>query len=110
MWLSSSTLPRFKKMEKIVEHSVEKFSFDDFKSHLQLVVDALAESNDVSITLKRQGDQVLVFYQRKYSDEVNEILEECEREYQRRLKEGYTREQAFQDFMEAQQEISKYLQ
>lgn len=94
----------------MVEHSVEKFSFEDFKSRVQFVVEALAASTDVSIMLKRKGNQVFVFQPRTYSDEVNDILEESDREYQRRMKEGYTREQAFQDFMEAQQEISKYLQ
>ncbi len=97
-------------MEKIAEHSVEKFSFDHFRSHPELVVNALAENNDTSIMLKRLGNQVFVYYQKKYSNEVNEILEESESEYQKKLQEGYTREQAFQDFMEAQQEISKYLQ
>jgi len=97
-------------MEKIAEPSVRKFSFDEFSKHLQVVVEALADSNNVSVMLQRQGDQVFVLYKKRYSDEVHEILEESEREYQRKLKEGYTREQAFQDFMEAQQEISKYLQ
>ncbi len=97
-------------MEKIAEHAVEKFPFNDFKTHVELVVNALAESNNGSIMLTRQGDEVFVLYRKRYSDEVNEILEESEREYQRRMKAGYTREQAFQDFMEAQEEISKYLQ
>jgi len=97
-------------MEKIEEHSVKKFSFDDFKNQLQIVVDALAENNNVSIMLQRQGDQVFVFYKKRYSDEVNEILEESKREHQRRKKAGYSREQAFEDFMKAQEEISKSLQ
>jgi hypothetical protein len=97
-------------MEKIAEHAVEKFLFNDFKTYFELVVNALAESNNGAIMLARQGDEVFVLYRKRYSDEVNEILEESEREYQRRMKAGYTREQAFQDFMEAQMEISKYLQ
>ena len=56
-----------------------------------------------------KGDQIFVFYQKRYNDKVNEIFAKAQREFQRREKEGYTREQAFQDFMEAQQEISKYL-
>jgi len=59
--------------------------------------------------LQRQGDQVFVLYRKRYGDEVNEIYEESKREYQRRKKEGYSREQAFEDFMKAQEEISKYL-
>ncbi len=88
---------------------LEKFSVDDLKNHLETIINMLEKSKDISILLRRQGNQIFVFYQKRFSDEVNKIFEESEREYQRRLKDGYTREQAFQDFMEAQREISKYL-
>jgi len=96
-------------MEKTAEPAVKKFSFDDFKNHLQIVVEALAESDNVSIMLQRQGDEVLVFYKKRYSDKVNEIFEKAKREHQRRERAGYTREQAFEDLMKVQQEIGKYL-
>ncbi len=97
-------------MEKVFEKSLEKFPIDDFKNNLEIVMNALVESKNISILLRRERDQIFVFYQKRYSDQVNEIFAQAQREYQRREKEGYTREQAFQDFMEAQQEISKYLQ
>jgi hypothetical protein len=97
-------------MEKILEKSLEKVPIDGLKNHLEIVMNALVESKDISILLRRRGDQIFVFYQKRYSDKVNEIFEKAQREYQRREKEGYSREQAFQDFVEAQQEISKYLQ
>jgi hypothetical protein len=87
----------------------QQLPLDDFKNHPELVIEALAESDDISVLLRRRGDQVYVYYQKMYSDEVNEILDESQREFQRRQKEGYSREQAFQDFMEVQQEIGKYL-
>lgn len=43
---------------------------------------------------------------KSYSQEVNDILEESRREYERREKAGYTRAQAFEDFLKAQQELS----
>ena len=96
-------------MDKIVENALQKFPLDDFGSHLQLVLDALAESNDASIMLRRQGDQVFVYYQRKYADEVNDLLENAKKEHLRKKSERYDREQAFQDFMEAQRVINQYL-
>ena len=100
---------RPKTMEK-AEQSFLQFVFDDFKSHPELVIDALAESNNISILLKREGDQVFVYLKKMYSDEVNEILRESQKEYKRKKGEGYNRERAFQDFMEAQEEISRHFQ
>jgi hypothetical protein len=96
-------------VEKVIEKSLEKFPVDEFKNHLEVVMNTLVESKNISILLRREGDQIFVFYQKRYGDKVNEIFEKAQRGYQRREKEGYSREQAFQDFMEAQQEISKYL-
>ena len=96
-------------MEKVLEKSVEKFPVEGFKNHLEIVMNTLAENKNISILLRREGDQIFVFHQRRYSDQVNKTFEKAQREYQRREQEGYSREQAFQDFMKAQQEISKHL-
>lgn len=96
-------------MEKIAEPSVRKFAFEEFSKHLQVVVEALADNNNISVMLQRRGDEVFVFCKKRYSDEVYAIYEEAKREYQRRKQQGYSREQAFEDFMKAQDEISKYL-
>ncbi|MCI0694041.1 hypothetical protein L0337_18790 [candidate division KSB1 bacterium] len=97
-------------MKQILENNLQKFSFDDFKNHLELVANALAQSNDISLMLRREGDQVFVYSHKRYGGQVNEILEEAKRLHQRKKSEGYNREQAFADFMQAQMEMSKYLQ
>jgi hemerythrin-like domain-containing protein len=71
-------------MEKVLEKSLEKFPVDDFKNHLEMVMNTLVESKNISILLRREDDQIFVFYQKRYSDKVNEIFEKAQREYQRR--------------------------
>src|SRR5574341_422586 len=97
-------------MEQILENTLQKFPFDDLKSHLELIANALAQSNDISLMLRREGDQVFVYSQRRYSKQATNILDEAKREHLRKKSEGYNREQAFADFMQAQSEMDKYLQ
>jgi hypothetical protein len=97
-------------MEQILENNLQKFSFDYLKSHLELIVNALMQSNDISLMLRREGDQVFLYSHKKYDAQVNDILEEARQVHQRKKSEGYGREQAFADFMQAQMEMSKYLQ
>lgn len=97
-------------MEQILENTLQKVPFDDFKSHLELIANALAQSNDISLMLRREGDQVFVYSHQRSGAQVNEILEEAKRLHQRKKREGYNREQASADFMQAQMEMSKYLQ
>ncbi len=97
-------------MEATLQSSWQQIPLTDFKNYLGILANELAEKDDMSVLLKRRGDQVLVYSPKRYSDEVNDILEESKREYQRRENAGYSREQAYQDFMKAQQELSQYLQ
>ncbi|MCI0612854.1 hypothetical protein L0244_07675 [bacterium] len=97
-------------MEQILENNLQKFSFDYLKSHLELIVNALTQSNDISLMLRREGDQVFVYSHKRYGEQVNKILDEAKRLHQHKKSEGYNREQAFADFMQAQMEMSKYLQ
>jgi hypothetical protein len=97
-------------MEQILENTLQKLPFDDFKSHLELIAKALEESNDISLMLRREGEHVLVYSHKRHREQVNGILQEAKREHQRKKSEGYSREQAFADFMQAQTEMSKYLQ
>jgi hypothetical protein len=97
-------------MEEIIEDTVQKLSFDDFKNHLEQIANVLAQSNDIALMLKREGNQVFVYYHKPYSEEVNSILDEAKRVHQRKKSEGYSREQAFADFMQAQVAMGKYLE
>jgi hypothetical protein len=92
------------------ENKLQKIPFDDFENHPELVTNLLAQGKDVSILLRTHGDNVFVFSRKMYRDEVKEIIEEAKRLHKQKKAEGYSRELAFQDFMEAQQIISKYAQ
>lgn len=96
-------------MEKIQENTLQQYPFDYFKSHPELIIEALAQGHDLSLMLKREGNQVFVYSPRRYSEQVNDILDSAKLEYQRKKSEGYSREQALHDFMQAQQEMSQYL-
>lgn len=48
-------------------------------------------------------------YLRTYDKETTRILEEAKLEYAQKKQEGYPREQAFQDFLDAQEEIHHHL-
>lgn len=95
-------------MKNLLQETWQQISLEEVKNHLDLVANALAERDDVSVLLSRRGDRVFVYYHKRYSGEVNDILEESRREYQRKQNEGYSREQAFTDFIEAQREINEY--
>jgi hypothetical protein len=69
----------------------------------------LAQNDEIALMLRRQGEQVFVYYKKMYDKEVNEILKEAKQEYKRKKKKGYDREQAFEDFFSAQRDIEKSL-
>ncbi len=87
----------------------QEFSLTEVQSHPELVLDLLAD-DDIALTVRRQGDKVVVYMHRVYSDDVNAILKEATALYQAKKQSGYSREDAFEDFIEAQKEISKHLQ
>ena len=89
----------------------QEFSFTEVQSHPELVLDLLADE-EIALTVRRQGDKVVVYRHRVYSDDVNTILKEATAiaMYQAKKQSGYSREDAFEDFIEAQEEINEYLQ
>jgi hypothetical protein len=93
-------------MKQIV---VQHFSFSEIQLHPKRVVELLAQDNEIALLVKREGDDIMVYSYPVYSQEVNDILEEAVAEHQALKQRGYNQEQAFQDFRESQQEISKYL-
>ena len=96
-------------MEKVRQKPWRQVSIDDFKHLLDLLADEMIAMDEASVLLKKSGDQVFVYFPKTYRAEVDEILEVSKRELQRKQSQGYSREQAFQDFMEAQLKISEYL-
>ncbi len=62
-------------------------------------------NQDVSIILEKRGNTIRFAFLRTYDQETVRILKEAREEYALKKEQGYNREQAFQDFMEVQQEI-----
>ncbi|QTA82954.1 Uncharacterized protein dnl_53410 [Desulfonema limicola] len=93
-------------------HSSEKFQYlmvEDIQQNPLLIANLILKGKDVSIIFEKEGDRVRFTYLKTYSREAARILEEAKNEYKELEIKGYTREQAFEDFTEARNEISKYL-
>ncbi len=82
---------------------------EDIQRNPLLIANLILKGKDVSIIFEKEGDRVRVAYLKTYSREAARILEEAKNEYKELEKNGYTREQAFEDFAEARNGISRYL-
>ncbi len=87
----------------------QHFSFSDIQQHPKRVIELLAQEQEMVIMVKREGDDITICSYPVYSQEVNDILDDALAEHRMKKQQGYTREQAFQDFRETQEKISKYL-
>ncbi len=95
-------------MEQLLEKS-QYILLEDIKRNPEVITQFLFKDIDVSILLEKQGDKVRFSYLKTYSREAVRILEEAKKEYKEIEENGYTSEQAFEDFTEARKEINKYL-
>ncbi|OQX11635.1 MAG: hypothetical protein BWK80_44540 [Desulfobacteraceae bacterium IS3] len=95
-------------MQQLSEKS-QYILLEDIKKNPEIIAQLLFKDRDVSIILEKQGDRVRFSYLKTYSREAVRILEEAKKEYEETEEKGYTREQAFEDFTEARNEISRYL-
>jgi hypothetical protein len=89
----------------------EQFSdvlLDDIKGHPEVITDLLFDQDDISLILEKRGKVVRLAYMRRYSTETTRMLEEAKQEYAQYARDGYDREQAAQDLLEAQQEIRQH--
>ncbi len=87
----------------------QHFSFSEIQEHPKQMLELLAKEQETVFLVKRKGDDITICSYPAYSQEVNDILEEAKAEHRQKKQNGYTREQAFQDFRESQREIGKYL-
>jgi len=95
-------------MEQIAE-KFQNIVLEDLKVHPELITGMLFSEDDVSLILEKRGQTVRYAYLRRYDKDSRRILEEARTEYAEKKKQGYTREQAFQDLLEAQAEIQTQL-
>ncbi len=78
---------------------------DDIKGRPELITDILFDDDDLSLILEKRGKTVRFAYLRRYDSDTTRILGEAKREYAQKAREGYNREEAARDFLEAQEEI-----
>ena len=81
---------------------------EDIKKRPELITGFLFSDQDVSVILEKRGNVVHCAYLRTYDNATTRLLKEAQEEYVQKKKEGYTREQAFRDFMDVQDDITKH--
>ena len=89
---------------------VQELSIEELKQHPDIILNILLQEDnvDVSIFIRREGNTVR-FSSKQYNSQVSDILKKADKELGRRNQEGYTEEQAGQDFVEAREKIiNKY--
>lgn len=92
-------------MEQITQH----MSVEDIRNNPALVADLLLKERNISLIFERRGDKVIYTYMKTYDEKSLRILREAKEEHKKRRESGYTREQAFEEFEDAREEIGKYL-
>jgi hypothetical protein len=95
-------------MERISEE-FQDILLEDIKNNPELITELLLKDQDVSVVLEKHGDTVRFAYLRTYDKETVRILKEAKNEYAQKKEEGYTKEQAFKDLIEVQDEINRQL-
>jgi hypothetical protein len=93
-----------------VAENFQNIVLEDIKKHPELITGMLFDDHDISLILEKRGNTVRYAYLKTYDKDSRRILEEARSEYVRKKKEGYTREQAFDDLIEVQEEITAQLE
>ena len=96
-------------MKTQVAENFQDIGVGDLKIHPELLTKILFQDQDVSLILEKRGQKIRYAYLRTYDAESHSILEEANADYLRKKNQGYSREQAFQDFEDAQQEIAMFI-
>lgn len=94
---------------ELISEEIQDLLLEDIKNNPELITGLLFKDQDMSVILEKRGGTVHFAYLRTFDKETTRVLEEAKNEYAQKKKEGYTREQAFKDFMDVQEEINKKL-
>ncbi len=84
-------------------------AFDDVMLRPELITRMFSDDQDMSILLEKRGKRLRVAPLKIYDKKTTKILEDARREHMLRKRTEYTREQAFKDFMNVQEDIRKQL-
>ncbi len=92
-------------MKNLLETS---FSFQDFP---RPIVDFLKNNKKIGLVLeeKLDTDIINIGVKKIYNRKVMELSEDIDRKYAIKEKNGYTKEEAINDFLEVKREIEKLL-
>ena len=95
-------------MEQLLEES-NLMSVENIKNNPAIIADILLKQKDISVLFEKRGEKIGYAYLKAYSKESFEILRDAKEEYKKLKEKGYSRQQAFQNFEQARDEISRYL-
>ena len=76
----------------------------ELQQHPELVVELLGYETDITVVVRRQGDQVTLL-QQKHFPEVDEIMSEAQHKLEQKEQAGYSTQAAFQDLKSALAQI-----
>uniref|UniRef100_Q3AQW2 Uncharacterized protein n=1 Tax=Chlorobium chlorochromatii (strain CaD3) TaxID=340177 RepID=Q3AQW2_CHLCH len=96
-------------MKSQITEQFQQIGLDDLKIHPELLTDILSNKQDLSLILEKRGDIIRYAYLRTYDSDSRKILEEAKAEYCLKKEDGYSREEAFQDFEDVQHDIATQL-
>lgn len=82
---------------------------DEIRNHPERLVDLVLASNDRSLILERRADVVRITYLKPYTQDVQRVVAEARQAYATQKAEGYDREQAYQDLLQAQTAIAEHM-
>ncbi len=90
--------------------SVQEISLDQLQQHPEMLLEILPEKQgeEVSVSIKYQGDQISIVRQ-THNPRFVETMRRVEKKLKERKAQGYTREQAFENFFKTQDKISAHL-
>ncbi len=96
-------------MNKLGE-STQDIAIADIQLHPELLSDLILSNDSRPIMVEKQADVVRITYLKTYDPKTKRIVAEARQEYLAKKQAGYSREQAFQDLMEARNEIAQHLE
>lgn len=88
---------------------LKSISVEEVRKKPELITELFLDKKDVSLVLEKHGDTVRYAYIRVYDDESHRILTKAKKEFARKQEQGYSREEAVQEFLEVQAAIRRQL-
>ena len=82
---------------------------DDIKKNPDLIAQILLKDHDVSVIFEKRGRNVKYSSLKIHDQESLRLLNEAKNEHKSLKENGYKREQAFDDFEQARNNINDYL-